>query len=99
MAHRGLGKQLQSGVVIDGAVVEQNSAVAVVCVFAEADIGGDEQAGLGRLYGPGRFLDDAVRSVAARSPCVLAGGDAKEKHGRNSKIDDLVDFGFQSVNG
>ena len=79
------------------AIVQQDSAVAVVRVFAEADIGGDEEAGLGCFYCARRFLDDTVRGVAARTAGILGGGDAEEKHRTDSKTDDFVYFGFQLV--
>ena len=69
-----LAEQLERGVVVDihpAGVVVDHAAVAVIGVFAEADVGDDEQVRRGVLRRLHRLLDDAavaVRIAAERRP-------------------------------
>ena len=59
MGHRRLGKDLQCLVVIHRMAL-QNAAVAVVCIFAQANVGDDIAVRPGRLDGPD--TEDSARA-------------------------------------
>ncbi len=63
----------------------QNAAVAVVGVFAEADVGDNEKLWQPVFEGASGLLDDAVRIEVFKSHRVFRGGEAKKDHGRNAQ--------------
>ena len=69
-----------------GLVAAHDAAMAVLHVFAQADIGDDEQLGQLLLQQPHGLLDDAVGGVGAGGFGVFAVGNAEQQHGRHAQL-------------
>jgi hypothetical protein len=61
-------------------VALHDAAMPVAHVFAQADIGDDQQAGQFFLQQPDGLLDDAVARIGAGGPFILARGNAEQQH-------------------
>ena len=77
----------------------QQTAMAMVRVFAQADIGDDDQVGRGGLDGAHGLLDDAVRRKILQADGIFGRGDAEEHHGRNAQRNNFARFGGQLIDG
>ena len=64
--------------------------MAVAGVFAEADVGDDQQLRHGGLDLADGALDDAVGGVGLRANLVLLGGDAEQDHAADAERGDLA---------
>ena len=79
--------------------VRDDAAVAVAGVLAEADVGDDEERGVGLLEGAHRLLDDAVGRVGLTGLLVLRRGYAEEEDGGNAELAQLLGLGGKLVDG
>ena len=96
MGERHLGQHLQGEVVVDVAVLD-DAAVTVAGVFAEADVGDDEQLRHLFLEGGDRHLDDALLVVGAGAGFVLLRRDAEQQHPGDAQLPHLLGFLDQVV--
>lgn len=89
--HRDVADALDGELVVEGAVFAQDAAVAVGGVFAEADVGGDEEGGEGFAEEADRGDDGALRVVGCGAEGILCGGlegNAEEDHGAETLGDE-----------
>ena len=95
-----LGQELQGAIVVDvgpSGGVAQRAAMAVVGVFAEADVGHQQQL-RGSLLGHADGLgDDAGVAGGIAAGGVFLGGDAEEDHAAQAQFGGLADFVGQQV--
>ena len=85
------GEPLERRVVRDAVAVE-DPAVAVIRVFAQADIRDQDQVGERAAKRPQGARDHAVRLVRARTPRILACGQAEQEHGAYSLVERRAGF-------
>src|SRR5690242_6576380 len=93
-----LGQEFQGGVVVNIAVLD-DAAVAVVGVFAHADIGDYRQVRYLLLQGPDRFLDDPGIGVGVAADSVLGFRNSEENDRRNPQLMDLLGLGDDILDG
>src|SRR5436309_2361785 len=79
LRYSGSRQQLERRVVVDLAVVGDHPAVAVACVFAQADVGDNEQLGMGVLDRARGQLHHPFVVPRARSLLVLGGGQPEQE--------------------
>ena len=91
VADRGAGEQLEAPVVVDVAV-DDDAAVAVRRVLAEADVGEQDELREARPQRAQRDLDDAVLLPRAGRLVVLHLGDAEEHHRADAARGKLLDL-------
>ena len=92
VADRLLGQERQGRVVVDvhpPAPLGQRSAVAVVGVLAEAEVGDHEQLGRVPLGQPDRLLDDPRLVRRRRAVRILVLGNAEQQDRRDAQLGDL----------
>ena len=92
------GQQVQSGVVIHGLAVDK-AAVAVVGVFAQADVRDHHQVRQLVLNGFNRALNDAVLGVGLGPQRIFFRWDAEKDDRRNAQIERLPGRLHQIVHG
>ncbi len=92
------GEPFERGVVVDVAV-DDLAAVAVAGVLAVADVGDDDEFGVGGFDGADGLLDDAVVVVRAGGLLVLVLGDAEEDDAADAEGDALGAFLDEFVDG
>ena len=97
MRNGGAGEQFQRRVVQD-ALALHDAAVAVRHIFAQADVGEDEQVRVVALEGADGALHDAVVGIRAGRLFVFAFRQAEQQHGGDAERGDLLGFGAQGVN-
>ena len=90
----GVGKRrgrekIDRGIILHLAILH-HAAVAVVRIFAEADVGDDDETELGLADCGDRALHGAIRRGCFRAGRVLALGQAEENHGGNAQIGDFA---------
>ena len=97
LAHGRPGQQLQGRVVVDAAIVDDEAAVAVVGVLAEADVRnhGDIRGGL--LDDAHGLLDYPIRLVGLTPHRVLVGRYPEEEDGGYVQLHDRSDLGQEAV--
>ena len=95
MTHGGFGQQGQGGVVEYRAVGHEHAAVAVAHVFAETDVGDDQQLGPALFEQAHGLLHNAVFSIGSAGLFVLNGRNAEQDHGREARIHGLGHLLFQ----
>ena len=91
------GQQLEGFVVVDVAVLD-HSTVAVVGVFAHADIGDDGEFGHLFLDGADRALNDAMVAVGVLADRILGFGNAEQDHCGDAELMDFLRFGNDVLN-
>ena len=77
-------QQFERGVVVH-ILPDERAAMAVVGVFAAADIGDHIEFGRGFFKSLDGAADDAVRAHRLGAAGILVGGDAKKNHRRNAE--------------
>lgn len=90
VADGGFGEELEGGVILDGPVGAfffDNAAVAVAHVFAEADVGNDEEIGEFLFEEADGLLDDAIFGVGPGGFGVFGFGDAEEEDGADAVLE------------
>src|SRR2546426_8061763 len=85
MGHRLPGEQLEGRIVVDVAILHQ-ATVAVVGVFAETDVGHEDEPRRGPADGAERARDDAVGVGGAAPARVLPLRHAEEDDGRHAQV-------------
>ena len=83
MRQRG-AHELTDGRVVDNRPVDQQAAVAMIGVLAEADVGDDQRAWHLALDGANGRLHRRLRIVRRRSHIVLVLGQAEQQHARHA---------------
>ena len=95
---RRFGEELE-GLVVFYIVVLDDSAMTVVGVFTEADVGDQHQFRHRFLYCPKRLLDDAVVGVCFGTDRIFFLGDAEEDDRRDAEGLDFFTFLDDTVDG
>jgi len=93
---RRAGQQVQRRVVQD-ALARHDPAVSVGHVFAQADVGEDEQIGVVCLQGADRLLHDAFISVGTGSLVVFRLGQAEQQDGGQAQRGNLLGLDSQGL--
>ena len=89
MADGLLDQERQRGVVVDvdaAADFGQRTAVAVIGVFAEAQVGDHQELGRDSPGDPDRLLDDAVIARGGRAACVFVLRDSEQEDRRDAQL-------------
>lgn len=89
MACGSLRENLQRGIVQDArapGIAMNNAAVAVLHVFAQADIGDDQQRWELLLQQPDGLLDDAIARRGSAGFQIFLVGDAEQQHRRHARF-------------
>ncbi|MBA7629391.1 hypothetical protein ES703_36890 [subsurface metagenome] len=75
--------------------MHHHAAVPMTGVFAKADIG-NHQKFMGLLLDDSySLLDNSIRTIARGADIILLFWNAKEDHGRDAKINNLLNFLWQ----
>ena len=91
-------EQLERRVVVDLSVVD-HAAVAVRRVFAQADVGDQQQLRKARPQRAERLLDDAVVDPGAGALVVLLLRDPEQDHGADADAHELLDLAHDGLDG
>ena len=95
MADGRLGQQGQRGIIEHRAVGHQHAAVAVAHVFAEADVGDDDELGPALLEAAHGLLHNAVLGVGRAGFFIFFSRNAEEQHGHQARVHGLFHLLFQ----
>jgi hypothetical protein len=85
---------LHGELVVQAAVVSQDAAVAVGCVLAEADVGGDEEVGEAAAEQPDGLDHGALGVVCVAAESVLCVGEQRHAE-KNDRLQALLDQRLQ----
>ena len=80
-------------------VIIQNTAVAMVGIFAQAHVGDDDDVAVRRFDRPNRLLDDAIGREIFCPHAVFLIRDTEKEDGRDVQPTDFINLTRQLVNG
>ncbi len=89
-------EEVQRGIVVHIAV-DDDAAMAVVGVLAQADVSNEQQIGHAFLDGTHRLRDDPGVTVSARAHTVFLLGNTEQDHGGNPEVVDALAFFDRTV--
>ena len=94
-----LSQQRQSFIVVDGAAVLQHAAMTMLGVFAQADVGNDNQFRIFCFNQLAGLLYRLVHIPAAAADSILVGRYAEEQDSGNTQFNNLVNTFHNAVDG
>ena len=97
MGNSNLSQQRQCFIVVDGAAVLQHAAMTMLGVFAQADVGNDNQFGIFCFNQLAGLLYRLVHIPAAAADSILVGRYAEEQYSGNTQLNNLVNTFHNAV--
>lgn len=94
-----LSQQRQSFIVVDGAAVLQHAAMTMLGVFAQADVGNDNQFRIFCFNQLAGLLYRLVHIPAAAADSILVGRYAEKQDSGNTQLNNLVNAFHNTVDG
>ena len=99
MGNGNLSQQRQGFIVVDGAAVLQHAAMTVFGVFAQANVGNDNQLGVFCFNQLAGLLYRLVHIPAAAADSVLVRRNAEKQNCGNTKLYNFVNAFHNAVDG